>query len=146
MPSPFTSELGTNYCPRDEEVLEIHALLVEPLSRLQHIENRIADLQKAIDELTEELSSISAYVDAHKALISPVRRLPLDILQEIFVACLPTHRNCVMSASEPLFFWGAYAAHGEPYPSRLPASGLACILRSPNLLGKLLRAACASRT
>ncbi|KAJ7442995.1 hypothetical protein FB451DRAFT_1057190, partial [Mycena latifolia] len=43
---------------------------------------------------------LSAYVDAHKALISPVRRLPLDIIQEIFTACIPTHRNCVMSALE----------------------------------------------
>ncbi|KAJ7252089.1 hypothetical protein B0H12DRAFT_623079 [Mycena haematopus] len=27
-------------------------------------------------------------------------RLPLDIIAEIFIACLPTHRNCVMSATE----------------------------------------------
>jgi hypothetical protein len=40
---------------------------------------------------------LGAYVDTHKALISPARRLPLDIIEEIFVACLPTHRNCVMS-------------------------------------------------
>ncbi|KAJ7785455.1 hypothetical protein B0H14DRAFT_2958528 [Mycena olivaceomarginata] len=55
---------------------------------------------KAISELNEERSSVADYVEAHRALISPVRRLPLDMLQEIFVACLPTHRNCVMSASE----------------------------------------------
>ncbi|KAJ7354544.1 hypothetical protein DFH08DRAFT_855203 [Mycena albidolilacea] len=48
----------------------------------------------------EERNGLGAYVDAHKALISPARRLPLDIVEEIFVACLPTHRNCVMSASE----------------------------------------------
>ncbi|KAJ7782493.1 hypothetical protein DFH07DRAFT_704529, partial [Mycena maculata] len=36
-------------------------------------------------------------VEAHKA---PTRRLPLDFIQEIFVACLPTHWNCAMSASE----------------------------------------------
>ncbi|KAF8210556.1 hypothetical protein K438DRAFT_1570262, partial [Mycena galopus ATCC 62051] len=35
-----------------------------------------------------------------KALISSIRRLPLQVIQEIFIACLPTHRNCVMSASE----------------------------------------------
>ncbi|KAJ7762499.1 hypothetical protein B0H16DRAFT_1311600 [Mycena metata] len=100
MTSPFTPQLGTNYCPRDEEILEIRDLLVEPLSRLKCIRNKITDLQKSIDELTKERDDINAYVDAHKALISPVRRLPLDIIQEIFVACLPTHRNCVMSAVE----------------------------------------------
>ncbi|KAJ7252147.1 hypothetical protein B0H12DRAFT_962201, partial [Mycena haematopus] len=101
MASPFASKLDTNYCPVDEEVSEIHSLLVQPLSRLQDLDDRIADLQKAIDELTEERTSVKAYVDAHRALLSPARRLPLDMLQEIFVACLPTHRNCVMSASEP---------------------------------------------
>ncbi|KAJ7762536.1 hypothetical protein B0H16DRAFT_1311583 [Mycena metata] len=100
MTSPFTPQFGTNYCPRDEEILEIRDLLVEPLSRLKCIHDKITDLQKSIDELTKERDDINAYVDAHKALISPVRRLPLDIIQEIFVACLPTHRNCVMSAVE----------------------------------------------
>ncbi|KAF8138028.1 hypothetical protein K438DRAFT_1543783, partial [Mycena galopus ATCC 62051] len=100
MSSPFASKLGTNYCPLDKEVLEIQALLVEPLSRLQSLDNRIAELQNAIDELAKKRATVSAYVDAHRALISPIRRFPLDMLQEIFVACLPTHRNCVMSATE----------------------------------------------
>ncbi|KAF7376743.1 hypothetical protein MSAN_00091600 [Mycena sanguinolenta] len=35
-----------------------------------------------------------------KALISHPRRLPADIVQEIFIACLPTTRNAVMSTQE----------------------------------------------
>ncbi|KAF7370257.1 hypothetical protein MSAN_00656800 [Mycena sanguinolenta] len=30
----------------------------------------------------------------------PFRRLPRDIIEAIFLACLPAHRNCVMSAQE----------------------------------------------
>ncbi|KAJ7037446.1 hypothetical protein C8F04DRAFT_1092504 [Mycena alexandri] len=100
MISPFASKLGTNYCPSDEEVLEIQRLLVQPLSRLKGIDDKISELQKAIDELAEERDSVSTYVEAHEALLSPLRRLPLDIIQEMFIACLPTHRNCVMSAVE----------------------------------------------
>ncbi|KAF7334819.1 hypothetical protein MSAN_02368600 [Mycena sanguinolenta] len=100
MASPFVSKLGTNYCPTDEEILEINALLVEPTLRMKGLDDEITDLQKAIDKLAEERGRVAAYVEAHKALLSPVRRLPLDIIQELFVACLPTHRNCVMSASE----------------------------------------------
>ncbi|KAJ7646476.1 hypothetical protein FB45DRAFT_712843, partial [Roridomyces roridus] len=39
-------------------------------------------------------------VDSHTALVSYPRRLPVDIVREIFVACLPAHRNAVMSAQE----------------------------------------------
>ncbi|KAJ7019213.1 hypothetical protein C8F04DRAFT_351278 [Mycena alexandri] len=98
--SPFSAHLGTNYCPKDEEVLEIKSLLVEPTLRLKSLDNEIADLQKAIDKLKEEHDSVGSFVEAHKALISLARRLPLDIIQEIFVACLPNDRNCAMSASE----------------------------------------------
>ncbi|KAF7364079.1 hypothetical protein MSAN_01066700 [Mycena sanguinolenta] len=100
MASPFVSRLGTNYCPTDEEVVEIEALLVDPTLRLKGLDDEIRKLQEAIDKLGEERSRVAAYVEGYKALISPVRRLPLDIIQELFVACLPTHRNCVMSASE----------------------------------------------
>ncbi|KAJ7743330.1 hypothetical protein B0H16DRAFT_1245385, partial [Mycena metata] len=100
MPSPFASRLGTNYCPSDEEIIDIRAFLIEPKSRLKRLDDKVADLQKAIDSLTEERASVRSFVDAHDALLSPIRRLPLDIVQEIFVACLPTHRNCVMSAVE----------------------------------------------
>ncbi|KAJ6573521.1 hypothetical protein DFH09DRAFT_1152034 [Mycena vulgaris] len=100
MSSPFTSKLGTNYCPSDEEAIAIQTLLVEPTLRLQRLDDDIADLREALEKLADERERLCAYVDAHKALISPVRRLPLDIIHEIFIACIPTHRNCVMSAVE----------------------------------------------
>ncbi|KAJ7140962.1 hypothetical protein C8R44DRAFT_658746, partial [Mycena epipterygia] len=98
--SPFASKLGTNFCPEDREIVEIKSLLVEPILRLQRLDDEIADMQKAIDKLTEDRDNLGAYVEAHKALISPVRRLTFDVIQEIFVACLSMHRNCVMSARE----------------------------------------------
>ncbi|KAF7357887.1 hypothetical protein MVEN_00834900 [Mycena venus] len=100
MSSPFASQLGTNYCPRDEELPQIKALLFEPSQRLKRLDDEIAVLQKALDKLSKERDALSAYVEAHEVLMSPIRRLPLDILEHIFVACLPTHRNCVMSAQE----------------------------------------------
>ncbi|KAJ7502540.1 hypothetical protein B0H11DRAFT_1989032 [Mycena galericulata] len=99
--SPFAQKLGTNYCPTDEELIEIQALIVEPALRVRRLGEEIAELQKTIDKLAQERDELEVYVDAHRALISPFRRLPLDIIQTIFVACMPTHRNCVMSATEP---------------------------------------------
>ncbi|KAK6972087.1 hypothetical protein R3P38DRAFT_3136537 [Favolaschia claudopus] len=53
-----------------------------------------------IQNLEQKRRDLSKYVDEHSSLISPMRRLPQDILCEIFLACLHTHRNCAMSASE----------------------------------------------
>ncbi|KAJ7502626.1 hypothetical protein B0H11DRAFT_1989391 [Mycena galericulata] len=100
MSSPLTPKLGTNYSPTDEEVAEIKSLLIEPSLRLKSLNDEIADLQRAIDKLEEQRDALGAYIEAHTALISPLRRMPPDIIQEIFMACLPTHRNCVMSAKE----------------------------------------------
>ncbi|KAJ7480606.1 hypothetical protein FB451DRAFT_1030980, partial [Mycena latifolia] len=66
---------------------------------VKQLDDEIANLQKALDKLADERARLSTYVDGHRALISPARRLPLDII-EIFLACLPMHRNCVMSAVE----------------------------------------------
>ncbi|KAJ7698987.1 hypothetical protein B0H17DRAFT_317209 [Mycena rosella] len=98
MSSPFTSKLGTNYCPEDEEIAQIRALLAEPANRLESLDEEISKLQVALDRMKEERSRLGAYVEGHRALISLARRLALDIIQEIFLACIPTHRNCVMSA------------------------------------------------
>ncbi|KAJ7797542.1 hypothetical protein B0H14DRAFT_2466872, partial [Mycena olivaceomarginata] len=100
MSSPFASRLGTNYSAQDKEIDQIKALLVEPCQKLKDLDDEIDAMRKALDKLTEERDTISAYVEAHKALLSPFRRLPRDIIEAIFMACLPTHRNCVMSAQE----------------------------------------------
>ncbi|KAF8138040.1 hypothetical protein K438DRAFT_1947043 [Mycena galopus ATCC 62051] len=73
MASPFATRLGTNYCATDKEVVEIQDLLLDPTLRLKGIGDEIAKLQTAIDKLAEERDSLEAYVEAHKALISPVR-------------------------------------------------------------------------
>ncbi|KAF8201143.1 hypothetical protein K438DRAFT_1821456 [Mycena galopus ATCC 62051] len=98
--SPFAQHLGSNYCPRDEELVQIKSLLIEPCLRLEHLDDEIEVLKKALDKLTEECDTLKGYVDAHRALMSPIRRLPLDTIEDIFMACLPADRNCVMTAQE----------------------------------------------
>ncbi|KAF7357956.1 hypothetical protein MVEN_00842200 [Mycena venus] len=126
MSSPFASQLGTNYCPRDDELPQIHALLIEPSQRLKNLDDEIAVMRKALDKLSEERDALSAYVEGHRALMAPIRRLPLDILEEIFVACLPSHRNCVMSAEEAPVILG-----------RICSSWRAISLATPRLWSRL---------
>lgn len=91
--SPYAPYLHTNYCPSASEILDIKDLLTEPLARLSTLD---AEIKRSSDQR----SALSEEIEAHRALISPFRRLPLDVMEEIFTHCLPTHHNAVMSVKE----------------------------------------------
>ncbi|KAJ7635243.1 hypothetical protein FB45DRAFT_713527, partial [Roridomyces roridus] len=91
--SPFSQHLKTNYAPSEHEIKWIHSHLVP------HTEE-IARLDALIQDLTAQRQKAQDYIDAHKVLLSPVRRLPPDVMQEIFLACLPAQHNAVLSGRE----------------------------------------------
>ncbi|KAJ7892837.1 hypothetical protein B0H14DRAFT_2335175, partial [Mycena olivaceomarginata] len=93
MESRFSRRLNTNYIPSDEEIDLIRMELVLHTQELARIDEHIRELSAQRDQ-------IQAYIEPYRALISHSRRLPVDILREIFVACLPANRNAVMSARE----------------------------------------------
>ena len=101
MDSPFTSRLDSNYVATDSESLEIESLLELPTSRLEELSIQLQDLEEQTTQIRNEQSALLLFVSKHRALISLIRKLPIDILQEIFVACLPTAHNPVMSRWEP---------------------------------------------
>ncbi|KAF7329788.1 hypothetical protein MKEN_00242100 [Mycena kentingensis (nom. inval.)] len=94
------SVLHTNYCPTEAEVRQLRQLVAEPTTRLAALAQKIAVLQSQIDALQAEHDALKSHLDAHNALLSPFRRLPVEIAQRIFLECLPKRRNCVMSAEE----------------------------------------------
>jgi hypothetical protein len=103
MKSSFTPRFNTNYVPSDDEIESIQKDLVSRSEELARLNERIRELSAQRDE-------IQVYIDSHKALISHPRRLPPDIVREIFIACLPTGRNAVMSAREaPLLLCRIYS-------------------------------------
>ncbi|KAJ7657322.1 hypothetical protein DFH06DRAFT_1045299 [Mycena polygramma] len=91
--SPFREHLHTNYVPTDAEIEQIRAHLVPH-------EAELARLESLIQELTEQRDSVTRYIEPHKALISHPRRLPQDVVEQIFLACLPTQHNAVISHAE----------------------------------------------
>jgi len=98
--SPYASHLHTNYTPTESEILQIKQLLTEPLKRLSSLDAEIEKVQSILDGLRDKHRALSDEIEAHRALISPIRQLPLDVLGEIFVHCLPEGRNAVMSSEE----------------------------------------------
>jgi len=67
--------------------------------RLKAIEDLLR-VEADIEVLKEKRKRIQKSVETCNAILSPVRRLPPDILGEIFSRCLPTGRNPMMSAAE----------------------------------------------
>ena len=91
--SPFADRLYTNYVPLDPEIEELRRLIAGPLAEISRFDEKIAHLQSMIDDLRRERQVFATFVDAHRALLSGTRRLPQELLQEIFTYCLPSNRT-----------------------------------------------------
>ncbi|KAJ7473008.1 hypothetical protein B0H11DRAFT_2430955 [Mycena galericulata] len=111
--SPFSGMLKTNDVPSDSEGRSILDLLTVRQQEAADLTNEAARLRALLDEVTTKLEKVNTFVDAHRALVSPAsaRRLPDDVVQEIFEAALPSERNAVMSESDaPLLL--CHISHG----------------------------------
>ncbi|KAJ6523499.1 hypothetical protein DFH09DRAFT_1286614 [Mycena vulgaris] len=120
--SPFAEKLNTNYVPSDVEIDEIYALLVAPLGELARLDTQIDEAQAFLDELRVKRQFLKVEIDSHTALTSSVRRLPQEMLQEIFLACVPTQGgplSAVAAREAPLLlgfvcrYWRS-VAHSMP--------------------------------
>ncbi|KAF9009947.1 hypothetical protein BDQ17DRAFT_1235044, partial [Cyathus striatus] len=100
MDSPFKPHLGTNYIPSIDETKQIRDFLIASDKEVRDIENEIDQLRRRLDLLHEKRSKILYITEQHRALISHTRKLSRDVLEEIFLACLPVDRNPCMSTAE----------------------------------------------
>lgn len=105
--SPFVSIIQTNYNPSREDIVHLEAHLVEPQLRLSRLESEIAQLNDLLQTFSMKRDLLKRYIEAHRALMSPIRRLPVETLSEIFMHCLPEDRYAVRDLSEaPLLLTG----------------------------------------
>jgi len=98
--SPFAFCLRTNYALSDNEKIVMDELLSEPLRVLSKIEQQITELQLKLDILLKERDTHLDFINEHRALSSPIRRLPPDLLGDIFVNCLPTQHEAIINTDE----------------------------------------------
>ncbi|KAJ7078581.1 hypothetical protein B0H15DRAFT_860190 [Mycena belliarum] len=120
MNSIFATKLKTNYVPSDAEVEEIHNALIEPLQQLALLDDRIARMQEAMDELIAERAWLKGEIEDHKALISPIRRVPQDVLETIFTACLPKAHNALINAREAPLLLGHICSYWQGVAHSMP--------------------------
>ncbi|KAJ7743860.1 hypothetical protein B0H16DRAFT_1693399 [Mycena metata] len=67
------------------EVGSIHASVQSANSELRNLERKLKAAKKKIQTLTEAHKSVTAFIAAERALLSPIRALPRELLARIFV-------------------------------------------------------------
>ena len=80
--SPLRHLLKSNATPSDSEVITICALIIEAKASIEELHRRFSTLDHASQVIESQLLET---IEAYKALLSPVRYLPSEILQEIFL-------------------------------------------------------------
>ncbi|KAJ3541964.1 hypothetical protein NMY22_g3688 [Coprinellus aureogranulatus] len=100
---PQSAHVGTNYVPSERELVQIDSFLQSPKRRLAEVSAEIESVQRVLNELQTRKTALSEVIHAHEALKNPIRRLPREVLQEIFIHCLPTdHLPTLDNAEAPL--------------------------------------------
>ncbi|KAJ3503505.1 hypothetical protein NLJ89_g8400 [Agrocybe chaxingu] len=96
--SKFRTFVGTNYVPSDDESRELREILKAPEARLDAIDGEIDKVFRVYNQLVNHRQTLSTEIEQVRALISPMRHLPTDILREVFIQTLP-ESNAIMKAN-----------------------------------------------
>ncbi|KAJ7893608.1 hypothetical protein B0H14DRAFT_3125742 [Mycena olivaceomarginata] len=102
--TPYKDYLYSNFVPSDDECSRIRDL-VGPRDRgARENEGRLEKTrdgsQDSLDRMARKRDQLQEFIDSHLALVSGARRLPHDVLGEIFMACLAPNTYSSMKATE----------------------------------------------
>ncbi|KAF7966187.1 hypothetical protein HWV62_39712 [Athelia sp. TMB] len=87
--SPLPTQFDPNYAPTTSERLHIRADLMEIESDLAVLDSALEHLKAAQERLQLKRSALQLHVAARAALLAPIRRMPPEVLTEVFVHFLP---------------------------------------------------------
>lgn len=80
--------LGSNRVPSEADARSIRRAILEAQKDLLKLDLEIARVQVVIDQLSQDRSALDSYLMDHRALLSPARRMPPEVVTEIFMRCL----------------------------------------------------------
>lgn len=82
---------STNECPRDAERDEFVKLAADGRDHLKKLEMEITEARETLRALIEQRDRTQQDLSDYAAVLHPVRRLPNEILSEIFTVCHEIH-------------------------------------------------------
>lgn len=88
------------YILTQDEVAALKQRSADQERKLNSLDMTINDLQNRLSQLSAQQKMLNKEVEVRKAFIAPIRRLLPEILQEIFIHCLPSAHNAVMSSKQ----------------------------------------------
>ena len=99
--SPFHHLLDTNHTASHAESKHIREHLRLTEQELQNMDGNITRLETLLNDLRSQRQKIVSYIHKHRQLLSPIRRLPPEIIaSELFPYCLPTAHPPTRESSE----------------------------------------------
>ncbi|KAJ7231057.1 hypothetical protein B0H12DRAFT_973531, partial [Mycena haematopus] len=69
------------------------SVISKTTARLASLEDEIYKVQEKLKHLEDERASLSSHHAQHKGILSPLRRMPTELLSEIFSSTLPSMRE-----------------------------------------------------
>ncbi|KAJ7648392.1 hypothetical protein DFH06DRAFT_1476392 [Mycena polygramma] len=85
--------LNSNVAPSDSDIPLVASSIGKADARLACLDAGIARLHEQLHQLEEEHVALSIYRSKSNAILSPLRRMPPEMLSEIFCWTLPSLRN-----------------------------------------------------
>jgi len=76
--------LRSLHIPCIHKTIQIQENIDSWLLRLSDYEKEIARMETSLDEMKRKRDEIQAYINTRKSLLSPVRKLPMEVLTQIF--------------------------------------------------------------
>ncbi|KAG9314958.1 hypothetical protein JVU11DRAFT_4067 [Chiua virens] len=104
-PSSIIRLMGTNSAPPDDQRDQVRDLLVEPKAELEVVEEDIFRLQARLADIQRRKHELTSYVEDLGAILSPIRRMPPEIMARVFDFCGDVHvhgPHCEPSRRAPL--------------------------------------------
>ncbi|KAF7371145.1 F-box domain-containing protein [Mycena sanguinolenta] len=82
--------LNTNEPPDDSDIAFIHSTISKSSARIASIDNQITKLRETVKQLEDERVSLVSFRTRNQQILSPFRRIPSEVLGEIFSWTLPS--------------------------------------------------------
>ncbi|KAJ7138216.1 hypothetical protein C8R44DRAFT_607338, partial [Mycena epipterygia] len=82
--------LNSNEVPLDSDSINIKSVISTARVRLAVVEDELSRLRERMESLEKEHAALSSHLAQNNSILSPLRRMPPEVLGEIFSWTLPS--------------------------------------------------------